>query len=107
MGLLAPPPGSQPGEQGHERQGKLWLDTMTGETREQGFPAEVMAALGGEGQAGKGGGDRGCSWRSSVCKGLASKRAQLILGPCQAGALALPGGTSSDKGNQDLLGQTA
>lgn len=87
--------------------GNCGLTLRWGETREQGFPAEVMAALGGEGQAGKGGGDRGCSWRSSVCKGLASKRAQLILGPCQAGALALPGGTSSDKGNQDLLGQTA
>lgn len=101
VGLLALP-GTQPGE-GHAELGKLRLDTRTGETREQGFPAEVKGEQAKEvGKEGAPGGEGQCA------KGQPGKQAaQLTLGPCQAAALALPGGTSSDKGNRGLRGQTA
>ena len=66
-GAAGPSLGTQPGE-GHEKLGKLRLDTRTQETREQGFPAEVKGEQAKE--VGKEGAPGG---RNSVCKGQASK----------------------------------
>lgn len=63
--LSASPLGRQYGQhgEGHERLGKLKVNTLMGEHGRQGFPAEARSVLGG---AGQGGVSRKGGWRRRV-----------------------------------------